>query len=92
MLSKLSVLIVAVLVSLAAGTPTSGGGQCATYAECCDTVEPASKYGDANFWKSLGVNLQNPNVPIGLGCSPISAVGVGSTWSVWRIGLIRCCD
>ncbi|KAH9850892.1 hydrophobin [Lenzites betulinus] len=69
------------LAILAAATPAPAtGGSCDTGSiQCCQSVEPASSASAANLLKTLGVVLQDVNVPIGLTCSPVSVVGVGGS-------------
>ncbi|KDQ62773.1 hypothetical protein JAAARDRAFT_190053 [Jaapia argillacea MUCL 33604] len=53
--------------------------QCTTGAlECCNSVEAASSPAAAAVIKSLGIVVQDVNALVGLTCSPITAVGVGS--------------
>ncbi|KAH8111659.1 hydrophobin 2 [Phellopilus nigrolimitatus] len=57
-------------------TPTS---QCNTGPiQCCQTVEPASSSSASSLLGLLGIVLGNLNVPVGLTCSPLSVIGVGS--------------
>ncbi|KIK58519.1 hypothetical protein GYMLUDRAFT_245943 [Collybiopsis luxurians FD-317 M1] len=74
--------VTAAIASLAAATPTPRTGSCSTGpVQCCNSVEYSSDAGVAGFLGLLGIVLQNTNVPIGFQCSPISAVGIGSTCS-----------
>ncbi|TDL24349.1 fungal hydrophobin, partial [Rickenella mellea] len=83
MFSKLA--IVSSLAILAVATPTPGGGstppasQCNTApVQCCNSVQKAGAPGVATLLGLLGIVLQDVNIPIGVTCSPIDVVGVGS--------------
>jgi hypothetical protein len=83
MFSKLSVAIVSSLAILAAATPvpTDGGStnQCTTGSQqCCNTVTTAKDPVASLLIGLLGIVVQDVNVAVGLTCSPISVVGVGS--------------
>ncbi|KAI0628334.1 fungal hydrophobin-domain-containing protein [Trametes polyzona] len=70
------------LAILAVATPLPGPASAATCStapvQCCQSVESAGSATAAGVLASLGVVLEDVNVPIGLSCSPISVVGVGS--------------
>ncbi|RPD53870.1 fungal hydrophobin [Lentinus tigrinus ALCF2SS1-7] len=80
-------LSIASLAILAAATPTPGGGgsgsgDCSTGPiQCCDTVEKASDPAAADILASIGVVVQDVDALVGLTCSPVTVVGVGSSGS-----------
>ncbi|KAI0643539.1 fungal hydrophobin [Trametes meyenii] len=81
MFSKL--FIISALAILAVATPTPGGapgaGSCSTGPiQCCESVERAGSADAANILKSIGVVVQDVNAMVGLTCTPINVVGVGS--------------
>ncbi|EPQ51122.1 hydrophobin [Gloeophyllum trabeum ATCC 11539] len=83
MFSKLSLFAVSALSILAAATPTPTGtepaGQCTTGPiQCCNTVTQANDPAAATILGSLGVVLQDVTALVGLTCSPINVVGIGS--------------
>ncbi|KDQ62712.1 hypothetical protein JAAARDRAFT_122449 [Jaapia argillacea MUCL 33604] len=81
MFSKLSIALPAFLAILAVATPTPNepASSCTTGPiQCCDTVESASSPAAASLIKSLGIVLQDVTAEVGLTCSPITVVGVGS--------------
>ena len=52
---------------------------CSTGAlQCCDTVEKASDPSTAAILASIGVVVQDVDALVGLTCSPIAVIGVGS--------------
>ncbi|KDQ50535.1 hypothetical protein JAAARDRAFT_141872 [Jaapia argillacea MUCL 33604] len=81
MFSKLSIILPAFLAILAVATPTPNepASSCTTGPiQCCNTVESASSPAAASILKSIGVVVQDVNALVGLTCSPIDIVGVGS--------------
>ena len=81
MFSKL--FTIASLIILAVATPTPGGGSgsksCSTGPlQCCKSIQKASDPAVAKLLAGLGVPVQDVNTPVGLDCSPINVVGVGS--------------
>ncbi|RPD53859.1 hydrophobin [Lentinus tigrinus ALCF2SS1-6] len=82
MLSKL--FAIASLAILAVATPTPGGGSgsagsCSTGPiQCCESVEKASDPAAAGILASIGVVVQDIDALVGLTCSPISVIGVGT--------------
>ena len=71
MLSRLAVLAVA--------TPTPGGsGDSGPANLCCQQTATAGSAAGAGILALIGVVVQDVTAKIGLDCSPISAVGVGS--------------
>ncbi|KAI8970910.1 fungal hydrophobin [Trametes punicea] len=47
--------------------------------QCCNSVESSTSAAGSAILSLLGVVLQDVTTTIGLGCSPISAVGLGSS-------------
>jgi hypothetical protein len=88
MFYKLAILS---LISLAVATPTrrNGGGgappasQCNTApVQCCQDVQSAGSDAASKLLATVGVVVQDLTIPIGITCTPITVVGVGSgaTW------------
>ncbi|KAF7366009.1 Hydrophobin 2 [Mycena venus] len=77
MFSKLSVVVTSVLITLAAAAPSSAP----TSAQCCTSVQSSSSNAVSAIAGLLGLDLAGLNVPVGLGCSPITVIGnnCGST-------------
>ncbi|KAI0708789.1 hydrophobin [Cerioporus squamosus] len=82
MFSKL--FTIASLAILAVATPTPGGGSgssgsCSTEPiQCCDSTAKASDPAAAGILKSIGVVVQDVDALVGLTCSPITVIGVGT--------------
>ncbi|EMD41238.1 hypothetical protein CERSUDRAFT_127881 [Gelatoporia subvermispora B] len=62
------------LATLAAATPTSGVSSDA----CCQQVGAASSAPIANVLGGLGVVIQDITAIVGVNCSPITVIGIGS--------------
>ncbi|OCH87289.1 fungal hydrophobin [Obba rivulosa] len=62
------------LATLAAATPTSSGSSDA----CCQSVGAANSDPIATILGGLGVVVQDINAIVGVNCSPITVIGVGS--------------
>ncbi|OSD02173.1 fungal hydrophobin [Trametes coccinea BRFM310] len=87
-LSHAVVLAISALPLLAAATPldTRGGGSgsssgsCSTGTlQCCDSTLNANSPAGEKLLGLLGIVLQDVNVVLGLSCSSINVVGVGSS-------------
>ncbi|KAJ7077008.1 fungal hydrophobin [Mycena belliarum] len=66
MFSKLSVVVVSVLATLVA----AGGST-----QCCTSVQNSDSSSVAAVAALVGLDLSGLNIPVGLGCSPITVVG-----------------
>ncbi|TBU59270.1 fungal hydrophobin [Dichomitus squalens] len=67
-----------VTVTVSAPAPT-GGDTCSTGPiQCCNSVGSASDPAFSGILGLLGIVLEGVEALVGLGCSPISVVGVGS--------------
>ncbi|KAF7326468.1 Hydrophobin 2 [Mycena sanguinolenta] len=77
MFSKLSVVAVSVLVTLAAAMPggTKPPVTTPTSNQCCSSVESSSSNAVGLVAALLGLDLSGLDVPIGLSCSPITVLG-----------------
>ncbi|KAI0093278.1 hypothetical protein BDY19DRAFT_923062 [Irpex rosettiformis] len=73
-LLALPLLAVATPTAVARGGAPSGGATTA----CCDSTESANSAAGSALLSLLGIDLSDLNVLLGLTCSPISVVGVGS--------------
>ncbi|GJE95089.1 fungal hydrophobin [Phanerochaete sordida] len=74
--SALSVALLA--VATPANVARGGGSSGSATTACCDSTEPADSAAGAALLKTIGVDLSDLNVLLGLTCSPISVIGVGS--------------
>ena len=81
MFSKLAFGLSALTI-LAAASPTPGGepaSSCSTGAlQCCDQVGSSLDPNIANVLAGLGVVLQGVDLLVGLTCSAITVIGVGT--------------
>ncbi|ETW76432.1 hydrophobin-like protein [Heterobasidion irregulare TC 32-1] len=82
MFSILALIPVIALITLASASPTKRtepASQCDTApVQCCDSVQSAGSPAAANELGLLGIVVQDLNIPVGLTCTPISVIGVGS--------------
>ncbi|KAI0333062.1 hydrophobin-251 [Cubamyces sp. BRFM 1775] len=80
--SRAIALAVSVLPILAAATPLEGRGgepSCSTGPiQCCETTEKAGSAAGSALLGVLGIVVQDVNVLLGVDCSPITVIGVGS--------------
>ncbi|KAI0076941.1 fungal hydrophobin [Panus rudis PR-1116 ss-1] len=81
-IARLASFTAIALPALAAATAVprnESPGACSTAPiQCCQTTAPASSDAVAPILKAIGVVVQDVNALVGLECSPISVVGVGS--------------
>ncbi|KAJ7128648.1 hypothetical protein C8R44DRAFT_873344 [Mycena epipterygia] len=64
------------LITLAAATPnTTPPVTTPTSNQCCSSVQSSSSSAVSAVAALLGLDLSGLNVPIGLGCSPITVIG-----------------
>ena len=81
MFSKLFAISTLAILAVATAAP-SASPTCSTGPiQCCDTVEKASDPAAAGILKSIGVVVQDVDVLVGLTCSPVTVIGVGSSGS-----------
>ncbi|KAJ7239165.1 hypothetical protein B0H12DRAFT_1136309 [Mycena haematopus] len=76
MFSKLSVVVASVLITLAAAIPnTVPPVTTPTSDQCCTSVQDSDSSAVAPVAALLGLDLSDLDVPVGLGCSPITVIG-----------------
>ncbi|KAJ7128482.1 hypothetical protein C8R44DRAFT_873198 [Mycena epipterygia] len=76
MFSKLSIIATSVLITLAAAMPwTTPPVTTPTSSQCCSSVQSSSSSSVSAVAALLGLDLSGLNVPVGLGCSPITVIG-----------------
>ncbi|KAJ7128321.1 hypothetical protein C8R44DRAFT_873047 [Mycena epipterygia] len=76
MSSKISIIVASVLITFAAAIPTTTPPVTApTSLQCCSSVQSSNSDSVAGVAALLGLNLSGLNVPVGLGCSPITVIG-----------------
>ncbi|KAJ7128583.1 hypothetical protein C8R44DRAFT_979230 [Mycena epipterygia] len=76
MFSKLSIVATSVLITLAAAIPwTTPPVTPPTSNQCCTSVQSSSSTSVSSVAALLGLDLSGLNVPVGLGCSPITVIG-----------------
>ncbi len=90
MFAKLAIYTTAVFSVLAVATPVArDGGSCSTGPiQCCQSVESADSAAGSLLLGLLGVVVQGVDVLLGLNCSPITVIGVGSGSSWYEQFLI----
>ncbi|KAJ7128485.1 hypothetical protein C8R44DRAFT_873201 [Mycena epipterygia] len=76
MFSKLSIIATSVLITLAAAMPwTTPPVTTPTSSQCCSSVQSSSSSSVSAVAATLGLDLSGLDVPVGLGCSPITVIG-----------------
>ncbi|KAJ7667307.1 hypothetical protein B0H17DRAFT_1184201 [Mycena rosella] len=76
MFYKLSIVFTSVLITLAAAIPTTTPPVTPpTSNQCCSSVQSSSSSSVAAVAALLGLDLSGLDVPVGLGCSPITVIG-----------------
>ncbi|KAJ7898581.1 fungal hydrophobin [Mycena olivaceomarginata] len=75
MFSKLSVVVASVLITLAAAIPTTIPVTPPTSDQCCASVVDSSSVDAGKVLATLGIDLGDITVPVGLSCSPITVIG-----------------
>ncbi|KAL7277103.1 hypothetical protein ACG7TL_008948 [Trametes sanguinea] len=81
MFAKVAIYTTAVFTALAAATPVpqATSGSCNTGPiSCCQDVRPASDTSVSTILGLLGVVVQDLTASVGIQCSPLSVIGVGS--------------
>ncbi|PAV18387.1 hydrophobin [Pyrrhoderma noxium] len=82
------ILLIASFALFAVANPTPGKpevpsqttniSQCNTGPiQCCNTIESADSSNVTSLLGTLGINLQDPTIPIGVTCIPVSVFGAG---------------
>ncbi|KAI0344562.1 fungal hydrophobin [Trametopsis cervina] len=67
-----------ITVTAPASTPTSAGSCNTGPIQCCQSTESASSAAGNALLGLLGIVVSDLNVLLGVNCSPISVVGIGS--------------
>ncbi|KAI0628272.1 fungal hydrophobin [Trametes polyzona] len=63
---------------LAVASPTPRAQSCSTgKLHCCNSVQSSNSLSLAPVLAAIGVVLQDLNIPIGIGCDPISIIPIG---------------
>ncbi|RDX47330.1 fungal hydrophobin [Lentinus brumalis] len=74
MFARLAVVSTLSLALLAAAADSCSTGP----VQCCNSVESSHSAAGSALLSVLGIDLQGVTAQLGLGCSPISAIGLGS--------------
>ncbi|KAI0363042.1 hydrophobin-251 [Pilatotrama ljubarskyi] len=93
MFTRAVALAISAMPLLAAATPLEArnAGSCDTGAlQCCDSTETASSAAGAVLLGLLGIVIQDVDVLLGVNCSPITVIGVGTGSSCSATTV--CCD
>ncbi|KAI0694100.1 hypothetical protein C8T65DRAFT_667283 [Cerioporus squamosus] len=85
-----ALLSVASLAILAVATPAPApDASCSTGPiQCCQSTAKASDPAAAGILSSIGVVVQDIDALVGLTCSPVTVIGVGSG-GTWYVALLR---
>ncbi|KAJ7444357.1 hydrophobin 2 [Mycena latifolia] len=75
MFSKLSFFVASALITLAVAIPNAPPVTPPGSNQCCSSVQSSSSNVVSLVTGILGLDLSGLNVPIGLGCSPITVIG-----------------
>ncbi|KAJ7664983.1 hydrophobin 1 [Mycena rosella] len=80
MFSKLSVVVASALITLAAAIPNTARWSTPPVTppnsnQCCTSVQSSSSSAVSAVASLLGLDLSGLDIPIGLGCSPITVIG-----------------
>ncbi|KAI0641396.1 hydrophobin [Trametes meyenii] len=80
MFAKTAIVAASLFTALAAATPVpQGSGSCNTGPiSCCQDVRSASDSAVTSLLGLLGVVVEDLTVAVGIQCSPLSVIGVGS--------------
>ncbi|KAH9910194.1 fungal hydrophobin [Epithele typhae] len=73
MFARLAVVSTLAFAALATATKCNTGP-----VQCCESMESANSAAGSAILAAIGATLQNTNVELGLKCSPIDVVAVGS--------------
>ncbi|KAH9915289.1 fungal hydrophobin [Epithele typhae] len=73
MFARLAVVSTLAFAALAVATKCTTGP-----VQCCESLESANSAAGYAILAAIGATLQNTNVELGLKCSPIDVVAVGS--------------
>jgi hypothetical protein len=66
--------------ALVAAAPASNGGHCNTGpVQCCNSVQKAGDKGATAALGLLNIIVEDVNAMVGFNCSPITAIGLGSS-------------
>ncbi|KAI0806667.1 fungal hydrophobin-domain-containing protein [Fomes fomentarius] len=77
MFSRIAAIATLSFAAFAAAAPAAGS--CSTGpVQCCNSLESAHSAAGSTILALLGVVVQDVTAKVGLGCSPVSVVGVGS--------------
>ncbi|THG98444.1 hypothetical protein EW026_g3748 [Hermanssonia centrifuga] len=91
MFTRIAAFTALVLPLLAVATPAPVVRNDEPTTACCASTIPASSADGVAILKAIGVDLSDLNVLLGLTCSPISVVGVGSG-SACNSSPVSCSD
>ncbi|KAI0033490.1 fungal hydrophobin [Vararia minispora EC-137] len=88
MFARLSVVAL-LAAALAIAAPQTSTSCNSGSTQCCNSIQPASSQQAADLLSLIGVNLQGLNIPIGIDCTPINVLGIGSNSCQQQVA---CCQ